>query len=39
MRQGVKDMFHEQMKLHDQVTKNIKNIPAENDKIKFENIL
>jgi len=39
MRQGVKDMFHEQMKLHDVITKSIKNIPEENEKIKFENIL
>lgn len=39
MRQGIHDMFHEQMKLADQITVNIKQIAQENDKIKFENLL
>lgn len=39
MRQGVNDMFHEQMKLVDQITTNIKQIGQEVEKIKFENIL
>ena len=39
MRQGINDMFHEQMKLADQVTVNIKQIGAENEKIKFEHLL
>ena len=39
MRQGVNDMFHEQMKLVDQITINIKQIGQENEKIKFEHVL
>jgi len=38
-RQGIDDMLHEQMKLVDQITLNIKLIPIDNEKIKFENML
>ena len=39
MRQGINDMFHEQMKRVDQITLNIKQFPTENERMKFENTL
>lgn len=39
MRQGVNDMFHEQMRLIDQITINIKQIGIENEKMKYEHML
>ena len=39
MRQGVSDMMHDQMRLIEAIQTNLKAIHAENDKMKFENLL
>mmetsp|Transcript_3878 Transcript_3878/g.5882 ORF Transcript_3878/g.5882 Transcript_3878/m.5882 type:complete len:88 (+) Transcript_3878:220-483(+) len=39
MRQGIDDMLHEQMRHVDSISHNIKLVPIDNEKMKFENML